>query len=62
VRKEETHNCKMTAFIRGVLWTIKGAAKMERRVVDEVNVDFRRLVVLAVLTSTTRSDKAYKGN
>lgn len=47
-RKEETHNCKMTARIRGVLWTIKGAAKMEGRIVDEVNVDFRRLVVLAV--------------
>lgn len=44
----KTHNCKVTAFIRSVLWAIKGTAKMKRRVVDEINVDFRRLVVLAI--------------
>jgi hypothetical protein len=48
VGKEGTHNCKVTAIIRSILWTIKGAAKMKRRVVDEINVDFRRLVVLAI--------------
>src|ERR1700730_5004262 len=47
-----THNFKMTALVRGVLWTFEGATKMKGRVVDEVDVDVRRLVVLAILRGT----------
>jgi hypothetical protein len=47
-----THNFKVPAFVRGVLWTIEGAAKMERRVVDEIDIDVRRLVIFAVWAST----------
>ena len=47
-----THNFKVPAVVRGVLRTIEGAAKMERRVVDEIDVDVRRLVIFAVCAST----------
>jgi hypothetical protein len=47
-----THNFKMTALVRGVLWTFEGATKMKGRVVDELDVDVRRLVVLAILRGT----------
>jgi hypothetical protein len=46
-----THNFEVPAFVRGVLWAIKGAAEMEGRVVDEIDVDVRRLVIFAVWTS-----------
>jgi|SRR6266850_130084 len=63
-----THNLKVPAFVRGVLWTIEGAAKMERRVVDEIDVDVRRLVIFAVWASTVnrveraREDMGRTGN
>ena len=60
VGKEKTHNCKVTAIIRRVLWAIKGAAKMKGRVVDEINVDIRRLVVLAILVGATDQKKTHK--
>jgi hypothetical protein len=46
-----THDFEVPAFVRGVLWAIKGAAKMEGRVVDEIDVNVRRLVIFAVWTS-----------
>jgi hypothetical protein len=45
----ETHNFKVTTFIGGVLWAIKGAAKMKWGIIDKVDVDVGRLVILTVL-------------
>ena len=42
----------MTTLIRTVLWALKGATKMERRVVDDIDLDIRRLVVITFWVST----------
>jgi hypothetical protein len=45
----ETHDVKMAAFVRGVLWAIKRTAEMKGRIVDELDVDVDRRIILAVL-------------
>jgi hypothetical protein len=46
---DETHDFKVTTLVGGVLWAVKGTAKMKWGVVDEFDVDVGRLVILAVL-------------
>lgn len=48
----ETHNFKVTTFIRAVLWSFKGATKMRVGIVDELKVDVRRLVIITDLVCT----------
>jgi hypothetical protein len=42
----------MTTLIRTVLWALKGATEMERRIVDNIDLDIRRLVVITFWVST----------
>jgi hypothetical protein len=42
----------MTTFIDAVLRALKRAAKMEGRIVDEFDVDIRRLVMITILVSS----------
>jgi hypothetical protein len=42
----------MTTLIWTVLWALKGATKMERRVVDDIDLDIRRLVMITLWVST----------
>ena len=44
----ETHDLEVATLIRGVLWTLEGAAKVKWRVVDELDVDVRRLVIFTI--------------
>ena len=48
----ETHNFKVTTLIGSILWALKGTTEMKRRVIDELDIDIGRLVILTVLGTT----------
>lgn len=39
-------------LVRSVLWALKGSVKMEGRIVDELDPDICRLVLIAYLVNT----------
>jgi hypothetical protein len=52
----ETHNFKVTTLIGSILWALKGTTKVKGRVIDELDIDIGRLVILTVLVGTTVSE------
>ena len=47
-RQAQTHDFKMAAIVGGVLWAIEGTTEMKGGIVDEIDVNVRGLVILAV--------------
>lgn len=53
----ETYYFKITTFIRTVLWALKGTAKMEWRIVHQLNADIFRLIVIITTLVSTQTDQ-----
>ena len=56
------HHFEVTTLIGTISWTFKGAPKMKGRIVDELDIDIRRTVIVAALESSnqSQSDRAHK--
>ncbi len=48
-RIDETHDFKVATIVRGVLWAVERTTEMKRRIVDELDVNVGRFIILAVL-------------
>jgi hypothetical protein len=44
-----TYYFEMTTLVRTILWALEGTAKMERRIIDELDADICRLIVFTIL-------------
>jgi hypothetical protein len=56
------HHFEVTTLIGTISWTFKRTSKMKGRIVDELDIDIRRPVIVAALESSnqSQSDGAHK--